>query len=134
VDELVDQAYFFCEQLTVLENHRLVSQRGVNIKDDIADLDYRIEHEDDENVRKEFEESRAALQNRYANMLALGKQLDRAEALLTTLTSALAQTLTETIRIQSLPPDQLQAEVERLRQNLETEKQRLQEFDISVPA
>jgi hypothetical protein len=53
---------------------------------------------------------------------------------LTTLTSELAQTLTETIRIQSLPPDQLQAEVERLRQNLETEKQRLQEFDISVPA
>ena len=133
LDELVDQAYFFCEQLTVLENHRLVSQRGVNINDNIADLDYRIEHEEDENVRKEFEDSRAALQNRYANMLALGKQLDRAEAHLTTLTSELAQTLTETIRIQSLPPDQLQAEVERLRQNLETEKQRLQDFEMSVP-
>lgn len=134
VDELVDQAYHFCEQLTVIENHRLVSQRGINIKDEIANLDYRIKHEEDENVRKEFEESRAALQKRYANILALGKQLDRAEAHLTTLTSELAQTLTETIRIQSLPPEQLQAEVERLKQNLEEERRRLQEFDMSVPA
>jgi hypothetical protein len=131
-DELVDEAYRFCERMSVLENHRLVSQRGINMKDQLAELDFRIEHAEDPVVRIEFEESRAALQKRYSNMLALSKHLDRAEAHLTGLSSELAQVLTEIIRLQSMEPDQMPAGSDTIRQSLEKERLRLLEFKANI--
>jgi hypothetical protein len=129
VDSLVDEAYSFCERMSVMENHRLVTQRGINLKDQLADLDFRIKHETNPAVRKEFEESREALNNRYAGLLSLSKQLDRAEASLTGTSSSLAQVLTEILRIQSYEPERMAAEVAQLLEKIEKARGKIRDFD-----
>jgi hypothetical protein len=99
------------------------------MKDQLADLDFRIKHETNPAVRKEFEESREALNNRYAGLLSLSKQLDRAEAQLTGASSSLALVLTEILRIQSLTPERMEAEVALLLEKIEKARGKIRDFD-----
>jgi len=130
--KLVDDVYRFCQRMTALENHRLVTQRSGNLSDKIGEMEYRVQSTTDPDVRREYEESLAAMQKRKASLASLAKELDRAEAQLTTLSSHIANLLTDVIRLQSLDPKQTRQEVETLVATVENERVELVRFEQEV--
>lgn len=130
--KLVDDVYRFCQRMTVLENHRIVTQRSGNLTDKIAEMEYRVQNTADADVRREYEESLAALQKRKASLAGLAKELDRAEAQLTTLTNEMANLFTDVIRLQSADPKEIRVEVPTLAEHIEKERADLLQFEQEV--
>jgi chromosome segregation ATPase len=130
--KLVDDVYRFCQRMTVMENHRLVTQRTGNLTDKIAEMEYRVQNTTDADVRREYEESLAALQKRKASLAGLAKELDRAEAQLTSITSDVANLFTDVIRLQAADPKQIRGEVPSLVQTIEQERADLARFEQEV--
>lgn len=130
--KLVDDVYHFCQRMTVLENHRIVTQRTGNLTDKISEMEYRVQNTTDADVRREYEESLAALQKRKASLAGLAKELDRAEAQLTTLTSKMANLFTEVIRLQAADPKQIREDVPTLVETIEQERADLARFEDEV--
>ena len=83
--------------MTVLENHRLVSESTTQLKTSISELKFQLEAAQDPLVKREFEESLLAAQSRLASLLGVERQLKRTDAQLHSLTSQLNHTLTEII-------------------------------------
>ncbi len=129
---LVDDIYRFCQRMTVLENHRLITQRTGNLTDKIAEMEYRVQNTTDADVRREYEESLAALQKRKASLAGIAKELDRAEAQLTSITSDVANLFTDVIRLQAADPKQIRTEVQTLVQTIEKERADLIQFEQDV--
>jgi len=130
--KLVEDVYHFCQRMTVLENHRLVTQRTGNLTDKIAEMEYRVQNTSDTDVRREYEESLAALQNRKASLAGLAKELDRAEAQLTTLSSHLANLYTDVIRLQSADSQQMRSEAQTMIKTIEAVRTDLARFEQEV--
>jgi chromosome segregation ATPase len=133
-DELVDRAYRLGQQMTVLENHRMVSQANTDFESALAELAVKIEGATDPMVRQEYEESRQALQNRLASLEALDRQLERTEAQLGSLASELDTVLTEIIRLQAMGPQQARSQVPELVRRLARHQQELDAFERKAQA
>lgn len=133
-DDLVDQAYRLGQQMTVLENHRMVSQANTDFASALAELDVKIEGADDPLVRREYEESRQALQNRLESLEALDRQLERTEAQLGSLASELDTVLTEIIRLQAMGAAQARSQVPELVRKLAHHQQELDAFEQEAQA
>lgn len=120
-ETLVDEAYWLCQRMTVLENHRLVTRVGNNLRDQIADTEYKLNQATDAQVRAEYQQSLNALRERMANLVNIEAQLDRAEALLASLTAEMDNLLTQVVRLRNLPAAQAQERIEQAAQKLNEE-------------
>ena len=104
-DNLVNQAYLLCQRMSALENYRLVTRASGNLDDDVKRLQGQVASATDAMVKREYEQSLAALQDRVNKLHTTETQLDRVEAQLSSLASEMDTALTEVVRIQSLGPD-----------------------------
>lgn len=125
-ETLVDEAYWLCQRMTVLENHRLVTRVGSNLRDQIADTEYKLNQATDEQVRAEYQQLLHTLRERMANLVNIESQLDHAEALLAGLNAEIDNLLTQVVRLRNLPPAQVQERVEQVVQKLNQEIAQLQ--------
>jgi hypothetical protein len=131
-DELVAYAHNLCQRMSVLENHRLVSESTTQIKTSISELKFQLDAAQDALVKREYEESLAAAQTRLQSLLDVERQLKRTDAQLHNLTSQLNHTLTEIIRIQALDEVEVKELVPTVIQKLDQQLSELRLFSKEV--
>jgi chromosome segregation ATPase len=131
-DALVNQTYLLCQRMSALENYRLVTQAGGNLDDEIKRLQGQVAGATDAMVKREYEQSLAALQDRVTKLHTTETQLDRVEAELSSLASQMDEALTEVVRIQSLGPDVAASHAAALAQTLHKQTDELVAFQKEV--
>jgi hypothetical protein len=131
-DDLVAYAHNLCQRMTVLENHRLVSETTTQIKTSISELKFQLDAAQDQLVKREYQESLEAAQTRLESLLGVERQLKRTDAQLHSLTSQLNHTLTEVIRIQAIDADQAKEQIPAVLQNLDQQMNELRLFSQEV--
>jgi hypothetical protein len=131
-DDLVDDAHNLCVRMTVLENHRLVSESTTQIKTAISEIKFQLEAAKDSLVKREYEESLEAAQTRLESLLDVERQLKRTDAQLNSLINQLNHTLTEVIRIQALDPEKSKDQVPGILQKLDQQREELRLFSQEV--
>jgi hypothetical protein len=131
VNDLVDESYRLCKRMGGLENYRLISQKkSIEIEEELIELDEKISRATDSYVRKEYEESRKALERRIAKVNEINLQLDRADAQLTSITDTLDSVHTEILRIQALGKNTIKAERVELVTLIQNQTNQLKDFRI----
>ena len=131
-DDLVANAHNLCQRMTVLENHRRISESTTQIKTAISEIKFQLEAANDPLIKREYEESLEAAQTRLESLLDVERQLKRTDAQLSSLTSQLNRTLTEVIRIQALDPNQAKDQVPGVIQKLNQQMDELKLFSQEV--
>ena len=131
-DNLVAYAHNLCQRMTVLENHRLVSETTTQIKTSISELKFQLDAAQDPLVKREYQESLEAAQTRLESLLGVERQLKRTDAQLHSLTSQINHTLTEVIRIQAIDADQAKEQIPAVLQNLDQQMDELRLFSQEV--
>lgn len=101
VDTLINEAYTLCERMTTLENYRLISQSRTDIASDLQYIENAHARTEEPNVRREYEESRQALEERLAKLQTISTQLERVEAQLLALANDMDSVTAEVIRVQA---------------------------------
>lgn len=131
-DGLVNQAYLVCQRMSALENYRLVTQAGGNLDDEVKTLQGQVAGATDPVVKREYEQSLAAMQDRVNKLHTAQTQLDRVEAELSSLASQMDAALTEVVRIQSLGPNMVPSQAAALALTLHKETEELAAFEKEV--
>ncbi|NBD35027.1 MAG: hypothetical protein GVY30_03390 [Chloroflexi bacterium] len=129
VEALTDETYALCRRMTALENYRLVSESQPDLSGDLTRINQVIESTDDALVRREYEESRQALQERLHKLELVSTQLERVEAQLLSLANELDGIVTEVVRYQAVGPERGAARVPELVEKLREERDKLRAFE-----
>ena len=132
VDALVNQTYLLCQRMSALENYRLVTASIGNLDADLKRVQGQAAAATDAMVKREYEQSLAALQDRVTKLHTTETQLDRVEAQLSSLASEMDAALTEVVRIQSLGPDVAASHAAALAQTLHKQTDGLVAFQKEV--
>jgi len=129
IDALTRQTYALCQRMTVLENYRIVSQSQTDLEADLQEISAMIEGTEDSLVRREYEESRQALQGRIGKLHGVSVQLDRVEAQLMSLANEMDSVVTEVIRLQAVGPKDAAHLVPELVKRLQEQSNQLEGFE-----
>ena len=131
-DSLVNQAYVLCQRMSALENYRLVTAASGNLDGELKRLQGQVDSATDAVVKREYQQSLAALQDRVTKLHTTETQLDRVEAQMSSLASEMDAALTEVVRIQSLGPDVAAGHAAALAQTLHKQTDDLVAFQKEV--
>jgi hypothetical protein len=131
-DQITDQAYRLCLRMSALENHRLVMQSTRDMEGELAQIDQKLAEAADPLVKREYEESRQALEKRLGNLRHVATQLDRVEAQLSSLASTLDGALTEAVRLQSLGSALGAAQVSAVVQTIQAQADEIKAFEKEI--
>lgn len=129
VDVLTHKVHALCVRMTALENYRVVSQSRTDLSSDLKHIEAALERAADARVRRDYEESRQALQERLAKLQAAATQLDRVEAQLMALANTMDGVVTEVVRLQAAGPESAAAFVPELTTRLRQETAQLAVFE-----
>jgi hypothetical protein len=105
IDALVERTYQLCSRMTVLENYRSVQTFQGNLQADMVRIDTQLADASDPVVKREYEESRQAVQKRIDALNAIGLQSDRIEAQLSSTAASLSGVQADLVRLHALGPD-----------------------------
>jgi chromosome segregation ATPase len=134
LDDLMDRAFELCQRFTILENQRLVEQSNADTQKDLVKISELIAAANDPVAKREYEQSRQALQTRLSELEAVSVQIDRFEALLSSLRQELDRVQGEVVRLQTLPADQVRQRVPDLLKVIRQERTDMQAFEASLVA
>jgi hypothetical protein len=129
VDGLVEQAHRLCQRMTILENHRLLSSSNLDLKGELTEVEIRIAEATDPLIKREYEQTREALEKRSRDLQSVSNLLDRVEAHLSSLSSTLGGVHTEVLRLQAHTPTDIDLDLPDLLAVLEREAEELKDFD-----
>lgn len=129
---LTNKAHALCQRMTAMENYRVVSQSQTDLSTDLAHLEGIIELTDDAVVRREYEASRLAMQDRLAKLETAEKQLARVEAQLVSVANEMESIVAEVVRLQALGPESASAYTPELLTRLRQETAHLKAFDAEA--
>ncbi len=129
VDALIHQVHLLCRRMTALENYRLVAQSQADLQGDLHHIEQSLSRTEDALVRREYEESREAMQGRLAKLERVSTQLDRVEAQLLSLANELDGTVTEVIHLQAMGPEDASSLVPALVKRLQEQRVALEAFE-----
>jgi len=129
VDALTQKVHALCVRMTALENYRVVSQSHTDLSSDLQHIEAALARTEDSRVRRDYEESRQALQERLAKLQAAATQLDRVEAQLMALANAMDGVVTEVVRLQAAGAESAAAFVPALTTRLRQETAQLDIFE-----
>lgn len=132
IGALVARAYTLGQRMTVLENYRLVSQSHTDMEADLRQIDAKIASAEDALIKREYEESRQALQERLAKLKAVSTQLERVEAQLVSLANEMDGIATEVVRLQALGAEDAARHVSGLVAKIREQAAQLKEFERSA--
>ncbi len=104
VETLVERTYQLCSRMTVMENYRAVQAYQGNMQAELVRIDTQLASATDPVVKREYEESRQAVQKRLDALNAIGVQSDRIEAQLSSTATTLAGVQAELVRLHALGP------------------------------
>jgi len=105
VDSLVERTYQLCARMTTMENYRSVQSFQGNLQADMVNVETQLATATDPVVKREYEESKEAIQKRLNSLNAIGTQSDRIDAQMISTIAALGGVQAELVRLQALGPD-----------------------------
>lgn len=132
VDALTAQVYSLCQRMTTLENYRVVTESQRDLAADLTRIDDALQRTEDPIIRKEYENSRASIQERLDRQYTVTVLLDRVEAQLLGLANELDSLVTEVIRLQALPSEDVTPRVSGVVDSLRQQSAQFAEFEREV--
>ena len=132
LDALVNQAYQVFQQISVLENNRLVNQMNSRSDSSLVQTEQKIAAATDPNVKRDLEEARKALEKRQVQLSSLSAILDRADAQLAGLATDVDGIVTRFTSLQAVKLDQVKPELPKLMQTIQAEMDHLEKFSQEV--
>jgi hypothetical protein len=132
LDNLVNQAYQIFQQMSALENNRLVNQMNSPSDKSLAQTEQKLAVATDPNVKRELDETRKALEKRQAQLSSLSAVLERADAQFAGLASDVDGIVTRFVSLQTVTAEQAKADLPRLVEMIETEIDQLEKFSQEV--
>jgi hypothetical protein len=119
VNQLTDQAYKICLSMTPLQNYYLVTKTNRDFEGELFNIKVKIDNSADEVTRHQYEESRQAIQEEYDNYHATEVLLDRVEAQLTSISSAMDNVMNDLLRLQALQSEEIDKQLPTLIQPIQ---------------
>ena len=132
LDALVNQAYQVFQQMSALENHRLVNQMNTRSDNSLAQTEQKLATATDPNVKRDLEEARQSLEKRQVQLTSLSTVLDRADAQFASLATSVDGIVTRFISLQAVNADQAKLELPKLTEMIQTEMDEMTKFDQEV--
>ena len=132
LDNLVNQAYQVFQQMSALENHRLINQMNTRSDSSLEQTEQKLASTTDPNVKRDLEETRQALEKRQAQLSSLSTVLDRADAQFASLATSVDGIVTRLISLQAVQPNQAKQDLPKLLEMIQTEIDELKKFDQEV--
>jgi hypothetical protein len=129
VNILTDQAYNFCLRMTALQNYYLVTKNNRDFEGESFVLKVKIDNATDEGTKKDYEESRRALEEQANNFRQISTLLDRVDSHLSSVSSTIDMVLVDVIRLQSLQPEDIDKELPALLQPIQAHSNQLSRFE-----
>jgi hypothetical protein len=128
LSNLVDEVYNLCQRMTALENYRTVSTANANLQEELDILTEKVNRASDPAIKNDYEDALAAMRQRLNKLYEASKQLDRVDAELTGLVSDLNTQVTDILRLQMLPKDQVLAHISGIVKALEDHQQQIRKI------
>jgi multidrug resistance efflux pump len=132
LDDLVNLAYQVFQQMSALENNRLVNQMNTRSDNGLAQTEQKLAAATDSNVKRDLEEAHKALEKRQAQLSSLSAVLDRADAQLAGLATDVDGIVTRFISLQAVGADQAKPELPKLMEMIQTEIDQMNKFAQEV--
>ena len=132
LDVLVNQAYQVFQQMSAIENNRLVNQMNTRSDTSLAQTEQKIAAATDPNVKRDLEEARKALEKRQAQLSSLSAVLDRADAQFAGLSTDVDGIVTRFISLQTVQAEQAKQELPKLMEMIQNEIVQLEKFAQDV--
>lgn len=132
LDNLINQAYQIFQQMSALENNRLVNQMNSRSDNSLAQTEQKLASATDPNVKRELDETRKALEKRQVQLSSLSAVLDRADAQFAGLATDVDGIVTRFISLQTVKTDQAKLELPKLLETIQTELDQLEKFAQEV--
>jgi hypothetical protein len=119
--ELIDSVYELCQQLTPVENNRLVNHSAGSLVLEMENLQTKIEKSTDPIVKQEYEQAQQAVAKRIEQFQHQVRQLERVDAQLISLRSELENLHSTILGLQSKDSHEIQETIPKIIIGLETE-------------
>jgi len=132
VDKLVEETHRLCVRMTALENYRVVQSANANLEGELFRIESQIAATTDPTVKREYEETKAAIQKRMSAFRAISTQSDLVEAQLGSLNAEIDGVLADVVRLQSLGPEKAGSAVPAILENLGNQIKEIEEFEQKV--
>jgi chromosome segregation ATPase len=132
VDKLVEETHRLCLRMTALENYRVVQSANANLEGELFRVESQIAATADPTVKREYEETKAAIQKRMSAFRAISTQSDLVEAQLGSLNAEIDGVLADVVRLQSLGPDKAGSAVPAIVENLRQQTREVEAFEQKV--
>ena len=132
LDSLVNQAYQVFQQMSALENNRLVNQMNNRSDNGLTQTEQKLATATDPNVKRDLEEAHKALEKRQIQLASLASVLNRADAQFSGLTTSVDGIVTRIIGLQAVNADQAKQELPKLLGMIQTEIDELSKFNQDV--
>lgn len=129
VDGLVEQVYELGQRMTALENQRLVEQANADTQQDLVRINELIAASNDAMAKREYEQSRQSLEQRQTELQRSALQLDRFEALLTSVRQELERVQTEVVGLHAARGNEAEQKLPALLKAIQQERSDLTAFD-----
>jgi len=132
VDRLVDQVYRLSLRMSALQNHLLVSRTGQDPQASLDLLKEKLAATTDPVVKQDLEASVHTLEGQIGNLGSISSTLDRFEAQLTALSSALENVVTQTVQLAAQDRSSRKSELPGVLQSIRDQAQSLEEFEKTI--
>jgi hypothetical protein len=132
VEALVNRTHQMCVRMTVLENYRSVQAFNANLEGEIVRLDMQIATATDPTVKREYEESRQAVQKQIDSLRAISVQSDRVDAQLSSMSATLSGVQAELVRLSVLGPEAAKTLLPAQLENLKELGVQLNQFEQEI--
>ena len=132
LDALVKQAYQVFQQMSALENNRLVNRMNAHSDDNLAQTEQKLASATDPNTKHNLEEVHQALEKRQAQLSSISTVLDRADAQFASLATVVDGIVTRFISFQAVSNDQAKQELPKLMEIIQNEIDGLTKFAQEV--
>jgi hypothetical protein len=129
VETLTNRVYTACQQMTGPENYLKIANSNSDVEGERALLVLSLDGITDPVVKKEKEEALRAVENRAQKNKAIAAMLDRMEAQLSSVVSALDATLADVIRLQAMGAAQAEKDVPKVLQQIREQNAQLKAFE-----
>jgi hypothetical protein len=129
VETLTNQVYTACHQMTGPENYLKIANSNSDVEGERALLILSLDGITDPVVKKEKQEALRAVDSRAQKNKAIAAMLDRMEAQLSSVVSALDATLADVIRLQAMGAAQAEKDVPKVLQQIREQSAQLKAFE-----
>ena len=128
-ETLTNRVYTACQQMTGPENYLKISNANTDLQGERALLVLSLDGITDPVVKREKQEALRALDSQAQKNKAIAAMLDRMEAQLSSVVTALDATLADVIRLQAMGAGQAEKDVPKVLQQIREQSAQLKAFE-----